>query len=49
MNTKIESIAWLTINSKVVLFAKASSIGKVATRELFAVITDEQIPITKTV
>jgi hypothetical protein len=50
MNTKIESIALLTISFKVALFALALPIGKVATMELFAVITNEQaITITKTV
>jgi hypothetical protein len=50
MNTKIESIALLTISFKVALFALALAIGKVATMELFAVITNEQaITITKTV
>jgi hypothetical protein len=49
-NTKIESIALLTISFKVALFALALAIGKVATMELFAVITNEQaITITKTV
>jgi hypothetical protein len=49
-NTKIESIALLTISFKVALFAQALAIGSLATMELFAVITNEQaITITKTV
>jgi hypothetical protein len=35
-NTKIESIAFHTTSSKVVLFAKALSIGSLAIRVLFA-------------
>ena len=35
-NTKIESIALLTISFRVVLFAQALAIGKVATMVLFA-------------
>jgi hypothetical protein len=41
MNTKIESIALLTISFKVALFALALLIGKVATMELFAVTAND--------
>jgi hypothetical protein len=40
-NTKIESIALLTISFKVALFALALLIGKVATMELFAVMAND--------
>jgi hypothetical protein len=41
MNTKIESIALLTTSFRVVPFALAFSIGKVATMELFAVMAND--------